>query len=329
MPEINYITRYEIPENEAMAFMKRMGVGWNLGNTFDAYHDSFRGDDLAIESLWCGVKTTREMIAAVREAGFGTLRLPVSWHNHVDEAFRINDKWLDRVQEVVDWALAEDLCVILNTHHDVGKAYYYPNTENADVSRCYIRTIWEQLSERFADYDERLIFEAMNEPRLKDTEDEWNYNAGKAVCQDAAKNINELNQLFVDTVRASGGKNAGRYLMVPGYAASPAGVLGDHFRLPDDPADNRIIVSVHAYTPYPFALEYPGTDTFRLVDIGQTSEINRFMNSLYKTFVVNGIPVVIGEFGARDKGGNLASRVTYAAYYAANASARNSPCVYS
>ena len=328
VPEMNYITRYDIPENEAMAFMKKLGVGWNLGNTFDATHDSFAGDEMAIESLWVGVKTTREMIAAVRAAGFGTIRIPVSWHNHVDSAFRISERWLGRVQEVVDWALEEGLYVILNTHHDVGKAYYYPNAENAETSQRYIRTIWQQLAARFADYDEHLIFESMNEPRLKDTEDEWVFSAGKAVCADAAQQINLLNQLFVDTVRASGGHNAQRYLMVPGYAASADGALNEHFRLPKDEADNRVIVSVHAYTPYPFALQDGGTDVFKLTDIGQISEINRFMNSLYKTYVANGIPVVIGEFGARDKGGNLLSRVTFAAYYAAAASARNMPCVW-
>lgn len=328
VPEIKHIKQYEIPQNEAMAFMQRMGVGWNLGNTFDAFHDGFRGDDLAMESIWVGVKTTREMIAAVREAGFGTIRIPVSWHNHVDENFLIREEWLARVQEVVDWALEEGLYVILNTHHDVGADFYYPNTENADVSRRYIRTIWEQLSARFAAYDERLIFESMNEPRLKDTEDEWVFNASKATCADAAENINQLNQLFVDTVRASGGANASRYLMVPGYAASADGALNEHFHLPADAADNRIIVSVHAYTPYSFALQDGGTDTFKLTDIGQTSEINRFMNTLYKTYVANGIPVVIGEFGARDKGGNLLSRVTFAAYYTANATARNMPCVW-
>jgi len=328
VPEITYITRYDIPDNEAMAIMKKMGVGWNLGNTFDAFHDGFRGDDLQMESIWVGVKTTKEMIAAVHEAGFTTLRLPVSWHNHVDENFQISQPWLDRVQEVADYALSEGMYVILNTHHDVDAKYYYPNTENADVSRRYIRAIWEQLAERFADYDEHLIFESMNEPRLKDTADEWVFNARKETCADAARHINQLNQLFVDTVRASGGKNADRYLMVPGYAASPDGALNEHFALPHDTADNRIIVSVHAYTPYSFALEYPGSDTFKLLNVGQTSEINRFMNSLYKTYVANGIPVVIGEFGARDKGGNLLSRVNYAAYYAANASARNIPCVW-
>ena len=329
VPEIGYITQYEIPENEAMAFLKKMGVGWNLGNTFDAHQDPLKVSEMKVESLWVGVKTTREMIAKVHAAGFNTLRLPVSWHNHVSgEDFRISEEWLNRVQEVADYALEEGMYVILNTHHDVGSDFYYPNSENAEVSQRYIRSIWQQLSERFAGYDEHLIFESMNEPRLKDTEDEWVFNADKETCADAAACINQLNQLFVDTVRATGGNNATRYLMVPGYAASADGALNRHFKLPNDTADNRIIVSVHAYTPYPFALQDGGTDTFQLTDIGQTSEINRFMISLYKTYIAQGIPVVIGEFGARAKGDNVQSRVTFAAYYTANASARNIPCVW-
>lgn len=329
VPEISYITQYEIPDNEAMAFLKKMGVGWNLGNTFDAHDDSFKGDDLKMETRWVGVKTTQEMINAVREAGFSTLRLPVSWHNHVSgEDFEINIPWLERVQEVADYALSQGMYVILNTHHDVYTNCYYPNSENAEISDRYIRNIWTQVAERFADYDDHLIFESMNEPRLKDTEDEWVFNASKATCQDAAESINRLNQVFVDTVRASGGNNENRYLMVPGYAASVDGALTELFSLPDDTADNRIIVSVHAYTPYSFALQDGGTDVFKLTDIGQTSEINRFMIALYKTYISQGIPVVIGEFGARAKGDNVQSRVDYAAYYASNASARNIPCVW-
>lgn len=329
VPEITYVTQYEIPDNEAMTFLKKMGVGWNLGNTFDAHQDNFRGNELKIESLWCGVETTREMITAVNEAGFNTLRLPVSWHNHVSgDNFQISEAWLNRVQEVADYALSQGMYVILNTHHDVGADYYYPNSENAEVSERYIRSIWHQLAERFADYDDHLIFESMNEPRLKDTEDEWVFNAGKDTCRDAAECINRLNQLFVDTVRSTGGSNATRYLMVPGYAASVDGALNEYFQLPADAADNRVIVSVHAYTPYSFALEDGGTDTFKLTDIGQTSEINRLMISLYKTYIAQGIPVVIGEFGARAKGDNLQSRIDFTAYYAANASARNIPCVW-
>lgn len=329
VPEISYITRYEIPDNEAMAFLKKMGVGWNLGNTFDAHQDPLKVDEMKVESLWVGVKTTREMLEKVHEAGFNTLRLPVSWHNHVSgDHFKISKEWMDRVQQVADDALSLGMYVILNTHHDVGADYYYPNSSNMAVSEKYIASIWQQLSERFAGYDDHLIFESMNEPRLKDTEDEWVFNADKETCIDAAECINRLNQLFVDTVRASGGNNASRYLMVPGYAASVDGALNRHFKLPEDAADNRIIVSVHAYTPYPFALQDGGTDTFQLTDIGQTSEINHFMMSLYKTYISQGIPVVIGEFGARAKGDNVQSRVNFAAYYAANASARNIPCVW-
>ncbi|MBE5776952.1 MAG: glycoside hydrolase family 5 protein [Clostridiales bacterium] len=331
LPNLSYIKQREIPDNEAMAFLKKMGIGWNLGNTFDATHDSYNGDEMDIESLWVGVKTKEDMIKMVKDAGFNTIRMPVSWHNHVDEEFNISKNWLDRVQEVVDWAIALDMYVILNTHHDVGKKYYYPNSENWEVSEKYVQRIWQQLAERFRDYDEHLIFESLNEPRLVGTEDEWVFNAGKATCQDAADCINKMNQVFVDTVRASGGNNAGRYLMVPGYAASVDGALTELFKLPKDQADNKIIVSVHAYTPYPFALQAQqdgGTDTFLMTDPGQTGEIIRFMNNLYKTYIANGIPVVIGEYGARNKDDNLQSRVNFAAFYCANASARNMPCVW-
>lgn len=331
MPNMPYIKQYALPENEAMEFLKKMGVGWNLGNTFDATDDHFKGDDLDIEKAWVGIKTKEDMIVAVKEAGFNTLRLPVSWHNHVDADFNINEPWLNRVQEVVDWAMDCGLYVILNTHHDVYEKYYYPDSEHYETSSRYIGRIWEQLSERFKDYDEHLIFESMNEPRLKGTEDEWVFNTGKATCQDAAECINKLNQLFVETVRSSGGNNKDRYLMVPGYCASADGGTSELFKLPADTADNRIIVSIHAYTPYPFALQSMtegGTDTFVLTDIGQTSEITRFMNKLYNTYIANGIPVVIGEFGARNKNENLQSRVTFSAFYAANAAARNIPCVW-
>ena len=122
------------------------------------------------------------------------------------------------------------------------------------------------------------------------------FDANNQDCLDSAKVLNELNQLFVDTVRASGGSNATRYLMVPGYDASPTCVLNDYFTLPKDTADNRLIVSVHAYTPYSFALEMPGVSTFGTQT--QKQEIVSFMNELYDRYITNGIPVIIGEFGA-------------------------------
>lgn len=329
IPNISTIYRQEVPDNEAMAFVKDMKIGWNLGNTFDATNDYNRGDDLKIESSWVGVKTTEELIEAVHQAGFNTLRLPVSWHNHVDESFTINTPWLDRVQQVVDWAMARDMYVILNTHHDVYPQYYYPDEKNYETSEKYITTIWAQLAERFQDYDQHLIFEGMNEPRPKGKGQEWWFNQDDPYCQEVAGCINKLNQAFVDTVRASGGKNADRYLMVTPYCASPEAALNtEWFKLPQDSAENKLIVSVHAYRPYDFALEMPGVDSYDPVkNAGQLSEIISFMNSLYKTYVVNGIPVVLGEYGAMEKNGNLQDRATFYAYYVATASSRNIPCV--
>lgn len=330
IPNVSYIKQYEIPDNAAMGFVKKMGIGWNLGNTFDANDDNWGSrDEMQMEKAWVGVYTTREMIQAVHTAGFNTLRLPVSWHNHVDkETFIISEKWLDRVQEVVDYAIDDGMYVILNTHHDVYPEFYYPSGEHYETAAKYIETIWTQLSERFGGYSDHLIFESMNEPRLKGHEFEWWLNADSKDCLDAADCINRLNQLFVDTVRASGGNNAERYLMVPGYAASADGALTDLYKLPVDTADNKIIVSVHAYTPYAFALDAGGDDTFELTNPTQTGEIIRFVSNLYKKFVINGIPVVIGEYGARAKNDNLQSRVNFAAFYVCVASSRNIPCVW-
>ena len=319
---------FEVPDNEAMAFLRGMGIGWNLGNTFDAYNDALpKSKEMEMETVWCGVKTTEAIIKAVADAGFTTLRLPVSWHNHVDADFIISQQWLDRVQEVVDWAFKYELYVIIDIHHDEGANYFYPDSAHYEVSEKYIRSIWTQLSERFRDYDLHLVFESMNEPRLKGNPAyEWNFDGKAAACKDAADCINRLNQVFVDTVRASGGNNAERYLMVPAYAAAPANAVSSLFVLPEDSADNRIIVSAHAYTPYNFALSAGGTNTFSLKSSRFTGEIDSFLNSLYRKFISNGIPVVIGEFGARDKGGNLSDRVAFAAYYVAAATSRNIPC---
>ncbi|MBR4082162.1 MAG: glycoside hydrolase family 5 protein [Clostridia bacterium] len=328
VPDITYVKPYEIPDNEAMRFLRSMGVGWNLGNTFDATRSGYVSNEMAIEWEWVGVPTSQEMIRMLKDAGFGTIRIPVSWHNHVDNDFNISEKWISRVQEVVDWAIALDMHVIINIHHDNEPEFFYPSDEHMETAEKYVRSIWTQVAVRFRDYDHKLIFEALNEPRLKGTDLEWVFQTGNPRSQESARCINRLNQVFVDTVRASGGQNADRYLMVPGYAASVDGVTNEFFALPQDTADNRIMVSVHAYTPYSFALEDGGTDTFAVTNIGQTTEITMFMNRLYKKYIANGVPVVLGEFGARDKGGNQQSRVNFTAFYMANAAARNIPCVW-
>lgn len=323
IPELD-IRGKEIPDNDAMRLMKELKIGWNLGNTFDATREWRSGDNLDTETCWGNPRTTRAMIQAVKTAGFHTIRIPVSWHDHVSgDSFTIDRPWLDRIREVVDWSLEEGLYVILNCHHDTDIRYCYPTSEAYASSEKYIVSVWAQLAARFADCDRHLIFESMNEPRLIGTDLEWNFDKSRPECLDAIDCINRLNQRFVDTVRAAGGNNTDRYLAIPGYSASPAGTLSEYFVLPEDPADNRIIVNVHAYTPYSFALQNGGTATFG--NNAQKQEIGLLMNDLYNRFITHGIPVMLDEFGARDKN-NLQDRVDFCATYVAMASARNIPC---
>lgn len=331
IPDIHMEAKF-VPDNEAIRFVRNMKIGWNLGNTFDAYSDGdYLDNEMNLETSWCGAKTTKELILSIKEAGFNTIRIPVSWHNHVtDDDFTISKQWLDRVQEVVDFAIDADLYVIINTHHDVAYNYYYPANEYMDISSKYIQSIWTQIADRFSGYDNHLIFESLNEPRLKDTGYEWWLDMNNTDCVEAVSCINQLNQLFVDTVRNMGGNNAERYLMVPAYCASSDFAAHESFLLPTDSAQNRLIVSVHAYKPYHFALQGPeeegSVSQFNLSDSQSTGEIDEALDNVYNQFVINGIPVVIGEFGARDKDGNLQDRVDLATYYIAAASARGITC---
>jgi endoglucanase len=326
IPDIS-IEKKTVPDTDSMRFVKDLKIGVSLGNTFDAYKDSGLSDEMKTETAWVSVKTSQSMIKAFHEAGFETIRIPVSWHNHVDKEYNISEKWMSRVQQVVDWAIEEGMYVILNIHHDNHPEAngFYPDNAHREQSVSYIKAIWSQLAERYKDYDEHLIFESMNEPRLVGHEHEWWIPTWSDDVKESILCINELNQLFVDTVRAAGGFNAKRYLMCPGYDASPEGALHREFVLPTDTPEledaNRIIVSVHAYTPYDFALNLSGTSYFSSQKQSSTRDIDSFMDRLYTRYVEKGIPVVIGEFGALDKK-NLEERVDYAAYYIASAKAR-------
>nr|4X0V_A Chain A, Beta-1,3-1,4-glucanase [Caldicellulosiruptor sp. F32]4X0V_B Chain B, Beta-1,3-1,4-glucanase [Caldicellulosiruptor sp. F32]4X0V_C Chain C, Beta-1,3-1,4-glucanase [Caldicellulosiruptor sp. F32]4X0V_D Chain D, Beta-1,3-1,4-glucanase [Caldicellulosiruptor sp. F32]4X0V_E Chain E, Beta-1,3-1,4-glucanase [Caldicellulosiruptor sp. F32]4X0V_F Chain F, Beta-1,3-1,4-glucanase [Caldicellulosiruptor sp. F32]4X0V_G Chain G, Beta-1,3-1,4-glucanase [Caldicellulosiruptor sp. F32]4X0V_H Chain H, B len=333
IPEIKIASR-KIPNNAALKFVKDMKIGWNLGNTFDAaFENPSFDDELLYETAWCGVKTTKQMIDTVKKAGFNTIRIPVSWHNHVTGSnFTISKRWLDRVQQVVDYAMKNKMYVIINIHHDIMPGYYYPNSQHLQTSIKYVKSIWTQVATRFKNYNDHLIFEAVNEPRLTGSRFEWWLDMNNPECRDAVEAINKLNQVFVDTVRSTGGNNVSRYLMVPGYAAAPEYVLIDEFKIPKDSSKykNRIIISVHAYRPYNFALQAPNesgsVSEWSVNSEESRRDIDYFMDKLYDKFVSKGIPVVIGEFGARDKNGNLQSRVEFAAYYVRAARARGITC---
>ena len=327
VPEVT-VDQYAVPENAGMEFVENLKLGWNLGNTFDAadVRSVTAEHELDYESAWCGAVTTIENIAAIKAAGFRTVRIPVSWHNHVDSEDRISEAWMNRVKEVADWCVGMDLYVIINTHHDNAEDWYYPDSAHMERSQQYLKAVWSQIAETFRDYDEHLILESLNEPRLVGTDYEWELDADNAQCQDAVSCINQLNQLFVDTVRASGGHNADRWLLCPGYAASADGACNDGFRLPEDPA-GRVIVSVHAYTPYNFALNKAGTKEWSLDDGSDTGEILTLLDRLYGNFILNGQPVLIGEFGALNKD-NLEARVAFAAFYTKAARARGISCLW-
>ena len=321
-------------DTTAIEFVENMKIGWVLGNTFDAYTDENRADEMSYESFWCGIETNKGMIDAIKAAGFETIRIPVSWHNHVsdDGNYTISEAWLNRVQEVVDYAMDNDMYIILNIHHDNSTSYMYPSQEYMEQSKAYVESIWSQVATHFADYDEHLILESLNEPRLVDTNYEWWLDLNNQECVEAVQCINELNQLFVDTVRASGGHNEDRYLLVPGYDASLQGATNQYFELPQDSEgnQNKILVEVHAYTPYNFALQAPSeggsTDQWSKDSASSISEINSTMDTLYEMYVKNGIGVVIDEFGARDKGNNIQARTDFATYYVAAARARGITC---
>lgn len=282
-----------------------MTIGWNLGNTLDAPSG---------ETSWGQPKTTEAMIDTIKELGFNTVRIPVSWGLHTDSNYKINASWLKRVKEVVDYAIDNGMYVIINSHHD--NDFYYPSAAHRAESEKYIKAIWEQVAECFKDYDYHLIFECMNEPRLSGTNYEWYFDANASACKEAATVINSLNQIYVDTVRASGGNNTDRYLMVTPYDAGPSAACNSAFKLPTDTASDRLIVSVHAYTPYDLAMN--ANSSVKTLGTSEKSSIDSFMKQLYTKYVSKGIPVIIGETGCINKD-NYDERYKWAYYFVSTA----------
>ncbi len=293
---------------------KAMTIGWNLGNTLDAPDG---------ETSWGQPLTTKDMIDKLAELGFKTIRIPTSWGKHTSGApdYAIDEKWMDRVQEIVDWAMDNDMFVILNSHHD--NDYYYPSAENHDKAVEYMTKIWTQVAERFKDYDQHLIFESMNEPRLAGTQHEWTFNSGVKECLEAAKTILDCNQACVDAVRAVGGRNTDRYIMAATYAASPYSAYDNAYELPSDPSD-KILLSIHAYTPYDLAMsgEYASQE---LTADGKRS-IDDFIDKIYEKFIKNGTYVVIGECGCTNKG-NDDARYEWGKYFISKAKENKMPCL--
>ncbi|MDE6036459.1 MAG: cellulase family glycosylhydrolase [Ruminococcus sp.] len=270
-------------------------VGWNLGNSFDCYDNTFT--KVSTETSWGNAKTTREMIEAVRDAGFNAIRIPVTWSEHMDDDNIIDTAWLGRVQEVVDYAYDNDMFVILNMHHD-DYIWFNPTEEEYSGDSEKLKAIWKQISEKFSDYGNRLLFEGMNEPRTIDSPLEW-----QGGTPEERAVINRYEQDFIDTVRSTGGNNLNRTLIITSYGASAETSAIDDIAIPDD---KNIIVSVHYYAPWKFS---EGID-LTFTDDGR-KELDKKFSELSEKFVRKGIPVIIGEFGCV----NAADNETRSAYY--------------
>ena len=307
--EMRDITSFEL--------LDEITVGWNLGNTLDA-HDATKPNPTPErqETCWGNPKTTEEMILAVKDKGFNTIRVPVTWYPQLGAApdYKINEAWLDRVQEVVDYVVGNDMYCIINLHHE---NWHFPSYDNLDAAKGQLIAVWTQIADRFSGYDEHLLFEGMNEPRMVGTSKEW--TGGDAESRDV---INQLNAAFVETIRKSGDNNPKRHLLIPTYAASSTMQTINDFIVPED---DRIIISVHAYTPYNFALNAKGTFEFDPAKDG--AEIDALMQLIKDYYHGRNYPAIIGEFGARNKY-NTDDRCEWASYYVSAATKNNIRCIW-
>ena len=289
---------------DAHAVLKDMGAGWNLGNALDAWTGrETRVGPLSSETVWSNPPITRELIALVKSAGFGTVRLPVTWFNHMDpQTYEIDPAWMDRVEEVVGWVLDEGMYCILNVHHDTGSDNWLtadPNNYAAKEEK--FTAIWKQAAERFAPYGEKLLFEGYNE--ILNDRREWTQPRPEDL--DAA---NSLNQAFVDTVRAAGGNNAQRCLVVNTYGAQPNSLVTQGMKVPADTVEDRIIVEAHVYQPFQFTSEnYPNVKTW------DKASVDNCMANFRRDFLDKGYPVLIGEFGVVEKD-NFKARCAWTRY---------------
>ena len=300
----NYTHPTEMRNLKATELVEEMGMGWNLGNTLES---------LGGETAWGNPKTTKKMIDAVAKAGFKTLRIPISWDDSLGENYTIDPEFMDRVETVVNYALANDMYAIINIHHSYG--WNAANVENQEKGTEGYKRLWEQIAERFKDYGDYLIFETMNEPRDGDN---W------IGYEEAYEVVNAYNAACIETIRKSGGNNKERLVMFPGYAASSDSKCIAAIKIPE--GDDHLAVSVHAYSPYSFAM-----DTSETSQTTWSTQDKRALENIFslvdKTFIQKGIPVVMGEFASTNKD-NLEARVAHAKDYVSIAAKYGVPCIW-
>ncbi len=311
------LTAFEITEE--------MQIGWNLGNTLDAYMSNANSEPLEsygleAETCWGNPKTTKAMIEAVKAKGFNTIRVPVTWFQHVDKnnGYKIDEAWLARVKEIVDYCYDLDMYVILNLHHE--EPYVNRATLGADYEELtdFVSSLWKQIANTFKDYDQRLVFEIMNEPRAKGTDHEW-----WGPTKEETDTINKINADALEVIRGTGDDNNDtRLVMMPGYCASSDTSMMSKIVVPDD---EYVAVSVHAYSPYNFTMnaEVKDHSTFTAA---YATELTSILDGIRKTFGDKDIPVVLGEFSSSNYN-NTEARVEWAEAYISQTKEMGIPCV--
>ena len=311
---------------KASEAVKNMGLGWNMGNTLEANNQSvtditnaaFWGQQgLESESCWGQSVTKPELIEMMKDAGFGAIRVPVTWYNHMDATGKVDAAWMARVHEVVDYVINQGLYCIINVHHDTGAdsyngsklthyAWIKADMDNYNQNKDRYEYLWKQIAEEFKDYGQQLLFESYNE--MLDKLSSWcfasfaasgQYDA--AIATSAYNAINSYAQSFVNIVRATGGNNAQRNLIVNTYGScSGGGTWNNHLKDPlkemkypsDAAGKDRIIFQVHAYP----SLVDSNTKKDRSI-ASIKSEIDEMINAWNTHLVGKGAPVILGEWG--------------------------------
>ena len=257
--------------------VKNMGVGWNLGNTLDAADASKTWTTTAQhETCWGQPVTKPELMKMMKDAGFGAIRVPVTWYQEMDKDGKVNDAWMNRVKEVVDYVIDNGMYCIINVHHDTGdgKQWLHASTTNYDTNKAKYEYLWKQIAEKFKDYGQKLLFEAYNE--MLDDNNKWNEPAS----DDGYKAINSYAKSFVTTVRNTGGNNKDRNLVVNDYSASSTANAMKALDLPEE--TGHIIFQIHSYPNWKS-------------ESNAKSEIDNLINNI-KSNLLNRAPVIIGEY---------------------------------
>ncbi len=294
----------------ASEVIKLMGNGINLGNTMEAYgHPTYvqGGDPTNFENLWGQPTTTQEMIDGMKAAGFDSIRVPVAWTNGMNFEsgdYTIDERLMNRVEEIVNYALNADMYVVINDHWDGGWWGMFGSEDQAvrDKAMEMYKSMWTQIGENFADYDYRLIFEGANEElgdRLNDKE--ITGSKGVLTQNECYEKALEINQAFVDTIRSLGGNNAERFLLAAGYNTDIMMTCDDRFVMPTDTADSKLLLSVHYYTPW----DYCGTDgVTQWGSPDDYEEQNRLFKMMTK-YSDQGYGIIIGEYAVMSSSGAI------------------------